>query len=79
MLFKALVKIRLLSWQGKSEQAAALSDAFHNLPTMIWSEDFSFAFLRQYLESYHRQFPPDKGTNFLQLLGDIIEGKDLLV
>jgi hypothetical protein len=46
MMHYAFLEMRLLGWAGKAEQAADLADAFHNLPTAMWQEHFSFQFFR---------------------------------
>jgi len=46
MMHSAFLEIRALGWASKSEQAAELADAFHNLPTDMWKEHFSLEFLR---------------------------------
>ena len=73
LIYHALLKIRVLGWSGKSEQAADLADAFHNLPVMLWSEDFSLDYFRKYLESYQQKYPDDKGTDYLKLVDQIID------
>lgn len=35
MMYAAFVEMRMLGWEGKSEQAADLADAFHNLPKWL--------------------------------------------
>lgn len=75
MIHKAFLKIRILGWQGESEQAADLADAFHELPTMLYNENLSLNHFRQFLESYFRKYPQEKGTyfDFLHVLDKIIK------
>jgi hypothetical protein len=72
MLFHALLEIRVLGYEGKSEQAADLADAFHNLPIYLWSEDFSFGFFRKFLEGYHQKYS-EVDFNYLGMLDEITE------
>lgn len=67
MIYRAFLEIRILGWNGKTEQAAALADAFHNVPNMMWSEDFSLFFFRNFLESYQQRFPEHEKFDFLKM------------
>ena len=64
LLGRALVHIRLLARKGKSAQAADLADAFHSLPTMLYSPIFSWQVLDMFLESYERIYPPSKPGDY---------------
>jgi hypothetical protein len=55
---RALVQIRGLSQRGDSQQAAELADAFHSLPTMLYSPVFSWEALEVFFTSYHSRHPP---------------------
>ncbi len=76
MIYRALLEVRILGWGGKAEQAADLADAFHNLPTMLWSEDFSLDFFRKFLESYHQKYSESGGINYLKMLDRIVNEED---
>lgn len=67
MIHLAILEIRILGWNGKAAQAAALADAFHNVPNMMWSEDFSLNSFRNFLKSYQQQFPESKGFDYLKM------------
>ncbi len=80
MLFQAMVEIRNLCWGGQTEQAAALSDAFHNLPSVMYSEQFSFPWFRRELESYQNKYrTPDyqKGFDYTDMLDKVLREEDL--
>ena len=66
----------LATLQGKASQAADLADAFHELPIIMISQDFSWEIFRTYLETYQRKYPriPDSEFNYLALLEKIIRG-----
>lgn len=67
MIYRAFLEIRILGWDGKAAQAAELADAFHNVPNMMWSENFSLDFFRIFLEGYQQQFPESEGINYPKL------------
>src|SRR5688500_7872813 len=56
MLRVALLEIRGLGWQGKAQQAADLADAFHNLPTLMNTDEFSLTEFGTYLKTYQRRY-----------------------
>lgn len=80
MLYSTLVEIRHLCWENKMEQAAALADAFHNLPSGIYADNFSFPRFKGELESYQSKYrPPDygKGFDYTDMLEKVMRGEDL--
>lgn len=80
MLFKAMIEIRALCWGGHAEQAAALIDAFHNLPTVMYSEEFSFPWFRSGLETYQNRYRPSdyqKGFDYTDMLDRVLREEDL--
>lgn len=77
MLGRALVEVRSLGWEGKSEQAADLADAFHNLPYWLDLEVFSFNHFRSYLQSYCQKHSCYGYFNYLHLLDLIAKNEDL--
>lgn len=77
MLNNALIEIRSLGFQGKSEQAGHLSDAFHNLPLWLDMKVFSFSHFKMFLESYQRKYP-EGFYNYLELLDKTIRDENLV-
>ena len=69
MLYMALLEVRAVGWAGKAQQAADLADAFHNLPTGMWHDEFSLQFFRGFLESYRQKYPD--AFNYLPALDEI--------
>ena len=58
LLYYALLDIRQLGWGGKAAQAAALADAFHNLPKDLMHDDFDMvAFRDEFLRPYQKEYP----------------------
>lgn len=80
MLHRVLLEIRGLTFQGKTEQAHALADAFHNLPIEMHADDFDWvSFRRCFLEPYHKKYPPlvNGGYgDYLALLDEIQNADD---
>ena len=81
MLHYALVEIRNLCWSGKAEQAAALSDVFHNLPVIMYSSEISFPWLKKELESYQAKYRlPGReaiGADYVGMLEKVIREENL--
>jgi hypothetical protein len=72
MLSFAIIEIRFLGWEGKSEQAADLADAFHNLPLDMWSDSFSLSYFRDcFLKAYQQKYP-ERSTNYVAMVDEIM-------
>jgi len=67
LLHEALLEMRQHGWGGRSEQATALADACHNLPLMMFSPRFDWAYARAEFEAYQARFPR-RGMDYLQVL-----------
>jgi hypothetical protein len=57
MFYRVFTEIRQLGWRGESEQAAALADAFHNLPLEVFNTNISFDRIRMYISRYQNKYP----------------------
>jgi len=54
---RAFVEIRSLCREGRAEQAAALADAVHNMPRVVWGwGKWSAALTRSMLEAYEAEY-----------------------
>lgn len=73
LLFNALLEIRSLCWEGNAMQAADLADAVHNLPTVKYSNQFSYGWLRCDLWSYQNKYCQERifGEDYLEMLNRI--------
>ncbi len=72
MLSFAIIEMRFLGYAGKTEQAADLADAFHNLPLDMWSDSFSWSFFRDcFLKAYQQKYP-EISTNYVAMLDEIM-------
>ena len=68
--------MRALGALGKSQQAADLADAFHNLPGGMWREDFSLqVFSDSYLAPYQLKYPAAGPKNYLAAVEKIIASR----
>ena len=78
LMHYAFVEIRLLGWAGKAEQAADLADAFHNLPTGMWDDDFSLEFFRDsFLAAYQEKYPEGRVRDYVGVVNQILaEGEN---
>jgi len=65
LLQRAFLEIRYLGREGMAEQAADLADAFHNLPTYMFTQEFSWSIFREFLEEYQKRYPrPNEHSYF---------------
>jgi hypothetical protein len=76
MLFHALLEIRVLGWEGKSQQAADLADAFHNLPILMYSSKFDWTFFRYFLQAYQTKYA-GSNVRLYDYVAELIEGQKL--
>jgi hypothetical protein len=74
ILYSALVRIRSLGGAGKATEASDLADALHNVPHLMWNEDFSLNWLRTRLARYEQLYP-GQGTEYLEIVDEIIKKK----
>lgn len=47
--------MRILGHEGKSQQVAGLAEAFHHLPLMLWTGDFSMNCRRDLIASFEEK------------------------
>lgn len=80
MLHRAFVDIRILARNGDTDQAADLADAFHNIPTFMFSEDFDWSVARRFLETYENMYSNVTGHwpfDYVNSLDKIQRGEDI--
>lgn len=76
ILYCAIVEIRRLGWQGKSEQTADLADAFHNLPQGMWLASFSLRSFRDgYLLAYQEKYP-ERFADYVAMVDEVMAMQD---
>lgn len=73
MMHLAFIEIRSLGSTGTA-QASALADAFHNLPTDLWMEDFSLSYFRDvFLSPYQNKYPQGRCYDYISMVNEIID------
>jgi hypothetical protein len=53
----------MLSGTGRNQHASDLADAFHNLPVFMFSQDFSWAILWNFVDEYEDLHGSTKGMS----------------
>jgi len=73
MIHCAFVEMRMLGWDGQSEQVADLADAFHNIPKEMYGwGSFNWKYFRRVLERYRSKWEgKTKGRNYVAMLDEI--------
>jgi len=57
LMHHAFLEVRNLTAVGFPEQANALADAFHNLPSSLFHPSFDWQRTRMYVGSYQKKYP----------------------
>ena len=70
----AFIEPRMLGWEGKAEQVADLADAFHNLPRVMFWDNFDWSMARGMMQSYLNKWP-DHRYDYVAML-DAIHSPD---
>jgi hypothetical protein len=65
LMYLAFVDIRALLLNGDPQQAKDLSDAFHNIPLLMYTSDFSFEAFRIFLEGYQEKYHGTARVDYL--------------
>ena len=66
LMYVAFCDLRALAKEGHSEQVKDLSEAFHNIPLLMNTSDFSFKAFRGFLERYQQKYESNARFNYLQ-------------
>ncbi len=65
-MYLAFVDLRALILDGQSHQAKDLAEAFHNIPLLMHSGDFSFKAFQDFLKRYQQKYADRASYNYLQ-------------
>lgn len=66
MMYLAFVDIRAQLLHGSPQQAKDLAEAFHNVPLLMYSRDFSFEAFQRFLGQYQQKHPSKGHVDYLQ-------------
>src|SRR5436309_1802109 len=66
LMYLAFCDLRILSREGNTAQARALAEAFHNVPLLMYTDDFSFRAFREFLGRYQQAYQGALRFNYLE-------------
>ena len=66
LMYLAFCDLRALALNGQTQQAKDLAEAFHNIPLLMHTGDFSFKAFRDFLERYQQKYEGQARFNYLQ-------------
>jgi hypothetical protein len=66
LIYLAFVDVRALILDGQSQQAKDLTEAFHNVPLLMYTADFSFKAFQDFLMSYKEKYEGKARFDYLQ-------------
>ena len=66
LMYHAFVEVRALILDSQPQQAKDLAEAFHNIPLLMHTRDFSFKAFRDFLGNYQRKYEGQLRFDYLQ-------------
>lgn len=66
LMYMAFCDLRALALAGRIGQAKALAEAFHNVPLLMYSSDFSLQAFRNFLERYQSDYQGKLRFDYLE-------------
>ena len=66
LMYLAFCDFRALAREGSNQQARALAEAFHNVPLLMYTGDFSFQAFREFLDHYQSKYRDKLLINYLE-------------
>jgi len=66
LMYLAFVDVRALALNGNSQQAKDLAEAFHNIPLLMYTPDFSFKVFRDFLQNYRQKYTNQARFDYLR-------------
>jgi len=66
LIYLAFVDIRALVLDGQPQQAEDLAEAFHNIPLLMHTDEFSFKAFRDFLKGYQDKYADKVRYDYLQ-------------
>ena len=69
LMYLAFCDLRALTLDGQAQQAKDLAEAFHNIPLLMHTGDFSFKTFRNFLERYQQKYEGQTRFDYLREWG----------
>ncbi len=66
LMYIAFCDLRALAREGCTQQAKDLAEAFHNIPLLMHTSDFSLKAFRDFLGRYQQKYEGKAQFNYLQ-------------
>ena len=66
LMYVAFCDLRALALDGQTQQPKDLAEAFHNIPLLMHTGDFSFKTFRDFLEHYQQKYADKARYDYLQ-------------
>lgn len=66
LMYVAFCDLRALSRDGRTQQARDLAEAFHNIPLLMHTSDFSFGAFRNFLMRYQQKHQGQARFDYLR-------------
>jgi hypothetical protein len=66
LMYFAFVDMRALILDGHAQQAKDLAEAFHNIPLLMHTHNFSFRVFRDFLEDYQNKYTGKARFDYLR-------------
>src|SRR5437762_3229252 len=66
LMYLAFCDLRGLAIEARAAQAKDLAEAFHNIPLLMYTADFSFKAFRGFLDHYQQKYAGKLSTDYLK-------------
>ena len=66
LMYFAFCDLRALALDCQTRQAKDLSEAFHNIPLLMYTADFSFKTFHDFLKNYQEKYEGKLRVDYLQ-------------
>ncbi|HEY2083264.1 MAG TPA: hypothetical protein VGI88_10800 [Verrucomicrobiae bacterium] len=66
LMYMAFCDLRALALNGQTQQVKDLSEAFHNIPLLMYTPEFSFKAFRDFLKNYQEKYGDKARFDYLQ-------------
>ena len=66
LVYLAFCDLRALAREGLAQQAKDLAEAFHNIPLLMYTSEFSFKAFRDFLARYQQRYSGNLRFDYLK-------------